>query len=161
MVYPVGISDEEKKDFPSFKSIEDWNAHPGSKLGMLIKLLQHLLSDNNVDHLTMENEGVVFPLQELPVSLSRSCKILVYYEYPTSNPTIVSAMNIHGIKPYVINSAIGPKKSNGVVQDFIRGTDIDRRVLLFSRVGAAGLNLACANVVILYVCFKLSHQHLY
>lgn len=157
-MYPVGISDEEKKEFPTFKSIEDWNAHPGSKLAMLINLLQHLLYDDNVDHPTVENEEVVFPpRQGEPKSQSR--KILVYYEYPTSTSTIVSALQVHGINPYIINGGIGPKKRDQAVQDFIQGIDVNRRVLLFSSVGAAGLNLACADVVILYVQFSLSHQH--
>jgi SNF2 family DNA or RNA helicase len=149
-VYPVGISDEEKKDFPCFKSIEEWNARPGSKLAMLIKLLQHLLSDDNIRQPSVENGEVIFPSRPDVVQCC-SRKILVYYEYPTSTSTIVSALQVHGIRPYVINGGIAAKKRDETVQDFIQSTDVDKRVLLFSRVGAAGLNLACAEVVILYV----------
>ena len=149
VVYPVGISDEEKKEFLLFKSVEQWNAHLGSKLSMLIKLLQHLLFNDNVNHPTVKNGDVVFPPQV--EHTSHSHKILVYYKYPTSTPTIVSTFQVHGINPHIINGAIKPNKRDETVQDFVRGTDVNQRVLLFSRVGAAGLNLACADVVILYV----------
>lgn len=38
-----------------------------------------------------------------------------------------------------------------VINEFVTSTDPEWRVLLFSSVGIAGLNLACADVLILYV----------
>lgn len=38
-----------------------------------------------------------------------------------------------------------------VVDEFVNGDDSDKRVMLFSSVGAVGLNLTCADVVIMLV----------
>jgi SNF2 family DNA or RNA helicase len=60
-------------------------------------------------------------------------------------------MHVNGIYPYVINGTMSMDARSRAVNDFIHSTDEGRRVLLFSSVGAAGLNLACADTVILYV----------
>ena len=68
-----------------------------------------------------------------------------------TTPSILSAMKVNDINPYVINGSMSVKERDEEVQNFISSNAPDRRVLLFSSVGAAGLNLACADVVILYV----------
>ncbi|KAM6488891.1 P-loop containing nucleoside triphosphate hydrolase protein [Amanita muscaria] len=153
IAYPVGSSEEDKRnDFPSFKSIEQWEKRPGSKLLVLIGLLKHLLKDDAIEHVKVEGSEVVYPPppQHEGAVPTRTRKILVYYEYPMTTPSIESAMIVNGIKPYVINGSMKVKERDEKVQAFVSGNDPDRRVLLFSSVGAAGLNLACADVVILY-----------
>ena len=120
---------------------------------MLINILKHLLSSDQAVHPQVVNRTITFPPLPEGHLPSKQRKILIYYEYPTSTPTIVSALHVNGIHPYVLNGGVPPKKRDEEVQSFISGTDVNRRVLLFSSVGAAGLNLACADVVILYVCF--------
>ncbi|KAK2464153.1 hypothetical protein APHAL10511_003846 [Amanita phalloides] len=80
MVYPIGTSDEDRKTFPTFASKAEWDAKPGSKLAMLIEILQHLLAADEVDHATVDNQRVVFP-PRLEQPEARKRKILVYYEY--------------------------------------------------------------------------------
>ncbi|KIL63772.1 hypothetical protein M378DRAFT_11866 [Amanita muscaria Koide BX008] len=153
IAYPVGSSDDDKRnDFPSFKSVEQWEKRPGSKLLVLIRLLKHLLQDDAIDHVKVEGSEVVYPPppQHEGAEPTRTRKILVYYEYPMTTPSIESAMIVNGVKPYVINGSMKVKERDERVQAFVSGNDPDRRVLLFSSVGAAGLNLACADVVILY-----------
>ena len=41
--------------------------------------------------------------------LSQKWKILIYYKYPVSTPTIILALCINGINPYVLNGGIPPK----------------------------------------------------
>jgi SNF2 family DNA or RNA helicase len=71
-----------------------------------------------------------------------------------TTPSIQSAMKVNGIIPFVINGSMKMKDRDETVQAFVSSADPDRRVLLFSSVGAAGLNLACADVVILYVSHR-------
>lgn len=65
--------------------------------------------------------------------------------------TLTQALRQFGIQPYVINGSMSPKAREDEVKAFIKTTEDGRRVLLFSQVGSVGLNLACANSVILYV----------
>ncbi|KAM6488893.1 P-loop containing nucleoside triphosphate hydrolase protein [Amanita muscaria] len=152
IAYPVGSSEEGKNDFPSFNSLGEWEKRPGSKLSVLIRLLRHLLSDDEIEHVSVDGSDVLFPMapQHEGREPTRSRKILIYYEYPMTTPSIQSAMNVNGIIPFVINGSMKMKDRDETVQAFVSSADPDRRVLLFSSVGAAGLNLACADVVILY-----------
>jgi hypothetical protein len=63
----------------------------------------------------------------------------------------LKAMRVHGVDPYIINGTLNAEARAHEVDRFIHSSEESRRVLLFSSVGAAGLNLACADVVILYV----------
>lgn len=58
---------------------------------------------------------------------------------------------MHGVDPFVINGSMTAEKRAVEVDAFIHSTEQQRRVLIFSSVGSTGLNLACADVVILYV----------
>ncbi|KAM6491331.1 P-loop containing nucleoside triphosphate hydrolase protein [Amanita muscaria] len=152
IAYPLGSTEDEKKKFPEFSTREQWLEKPGSKLRILIRLLQHLLQDDEIGHASVEGSEVIFPPapQVDGREPNRSRKILIYYEYPMTTPPIVSAMRVNGIIPYVINGSMKVKERDEEVQNFVSGIEPNRRVLLFSSVGAAGLNLACADVVILY-----------
>ena len=148
-MYPSGDLSSER--FPSFSSMDEWEKRPGTKLVTLMKLLQHLLSDDAVEPPTVIDGSIVYPSLPAGHSTSKTRKILVYYEYPMSTSTVESVMKLYGVVPFIINGAMKIKDRDNAVQRFIHSNDPDRRVLLFSSVGAAGLNLACADTVILFV----------
>ncbi len=129
----------------------EWEQRPATKLAALIQLLQHLLSDDAVEPPTVIDGSVVYPSLPAGPSTSQTRKILVYYEYPMSTTTMESVMKLYGIVPFVLNGSMKIKDRDDKVQKFIHSHDPNRRVLLFSSVGAAGLNLACADTVILFV----------
>ncbi|KAH7918095.1 hypothetical protein BV22DRAFT_1051967 [Leucogyrophana mollusca] len=75
-------------------------------------------------------------------------KILVYHEFPMMADLILSVFNLHNISALALNGTMTPKLRSEVVHQF--NTDPAVHVLLFSQVGAVGLNLTVADVVILF-----------
>ncbi|KAG1784565.1 P-loop containing nucleoside triphosphate hydrolase protein [Suillus plorans] len=75
-------------------------------------------------------------------------KILVYTEFPMMVPLLSSVLKLHNIVPLTLNGSHGMDERNEIVKKF--NTDPSARVLLFSNVGAVGLNLTVASVVILF-----------
>ncbi|KAH7916920.1 hypothetical protein BV22DRAFT_1052820, partial [Leucogyrophana mollusca] len=75
-------------------------------------------------------------------------KILVYHEFPMMADLILSVFTVHNISALALNGTMTPKLRGEVVHQF--NTDPAVQVLLFSQVGAVGLNLTVADVVILF-----------
>jgi SNF2 family DNA or RNA helicase len=76
-------------------------------------------------------------------------KILVYIEFPMMAPLLLSILKLFNIIPLIIHGGHGAEERNETVEKF--RTDPHARVLIFSSVGAVGLNLTVASVVILFV----------
>ncbi|KAF8872160.1 hypothetical protein BD779DRAFT_1679866 [Infundibulicybe gibba] len=139
--------------YPTFTSIEEWKKLPGTKLQTLLSILQHLLIDDSVEHASVDEHGeLVLPQTSIPDGCqpTRARKILVYHEFPMMEKTIRSALSVHGINTFCINGSYSANQRARQVSEFTSSTDPDWRVFLFSSVGATGLNLACADVVILF-----------
>ncbi|KAG0694385.1 hypothetical protein DFH29DRAFT_1006383 [Suillus ampliporus] len=66
-------------------------------------------------------------------------KILVYTEFPMMVPLLSSVLKLHNIVPLTLNGSHGVDERNEIVKKF--NADPSARVLLFSSVGAVGLNL--------------------
>ncbi|KAG2029691.1 P-loop containing nucleoside triphosphate hydrolase protein, partial [Suillus americanus] len=75
-------------------------------------------------------------------------KILVYIEFPMMAPLLISVLTLHNIVPLVIHGGHGIDERNETVQTF--HSDPKARILIFSSVGAVGLNLTAASVVVLF-----------
>ncbi|KAG0693135.1 P-loop containing nucleoside triphosphate hydrolase protein, partial [Suillus ampliporus] len=75
-------------------------------------------------------------------------KILVYIEFPMMAPLLVSVLKLYNIFPLVIHGGHGIEERNETVKKF--HSDPQARILIFSSVGAVGLNLTAASVVILF-----------
>ncbi|KAG1727539.1 P-loop containing nucleoside triphosphate hydrolase protein [Suillus lakei] len=75
-------------------------------------------------------------------------KILVYTEFPMMEPLITSILTMHNIFPLTLNGTHTVQERNEIIHKFT--TVPEERVLLFSAVGAVGLNLTVANIVILF-----------
>ncbi|KAG1748546.1 hypothetical protein EDB19DRAFT_1825600 [Suillus lakei] len=76
-------------------------------------------------------------------------KILVYIEFPMMAPLLVSVLKLFNIIPLVIHGGHGIEECNETVQRF--HTDLKARILIFSSIGAIGLNLNVASIVILFM----------
>ncbi|KAJ8488876.1 hypothetical protein ONZ45_g13793 [Pleurotus djamor] len=129
--YPVFLSNGETEDGLKYEDV------PSTKLNMLIAILQHLLSHDDIGHL---EEG-----QKPP----QTRKIIVNHHFTMQVPMIVSVLNFHGINVFIINGSQKQPERERILHEFINGTDPAWRVLLFSSVGGVGLNLTCADVVIM------------
>ncbi|KAG1727537.1 P-loop containing nucleoside triphosphate hydrolase protein [Suillus lakei] len=75
-------------------------------------------------------------------------KILVYTEFPMMEPLITSVLKLHNISALPLNGTHTVEERNETIHKFT--TDPEERVLLLSNVGAVGLNLTVANVIILF-----------
>ncbi|KAG1720855.1 P-loop containing nucleoside triphosphate hydrolase protein, partial [Suillus paluster] len=86
------------------------------------------------------------PMKDLMTKGTR--KILVYIEFPMMAPLLVSVLKLFNIIPLVIHGGHGIEERNETVQKF--HSDPKARLLIFSSVGAVGLNLTAASIVILF-----------
>ncbi|KAG2124639.1 hypothetical protein DEU56DRAFT_916989 [Suillus clintonianus] len=146
--------------YPTVKTLEEWSNVRSTKVDVLVTLLTwHLESDGhpvhefNVDSNFGKDEGQeVYPNarnQEFPHLMSMGKrKILVYTEFPMMVPLLSSGLKLHNIVPLTLNGSHGVDERNEIVKKF--NADPSARVLLFSSVGAVGLNLTVASVVILF-----------
>jgi TATA-binding protein-associated factor len=135
--------------------MDEWEKRPGTKLLALMELLWHLLSNDDAKPPTVTDGAIVYPSLPAGCAASQQRKILVYYEYPMSTATIQSVMKLYGIIPFILNGNMKMQDRDDAVQKFIHTKDPAQRVLLFSSVGAAGLNLACADTVVLFVSYQI------
>ncbi|TFK64365.1 P-loop containing nucleoside triphosphate hydrolase protein [Pluteus cervinus] len=151
----IGFPGASKGNFPHFRTKEDWEKSPGGKLAFTIKLLQHCLRHDKAPPPTVNSDGdVEFPgLPESPSgseSATPERKILMYHEFPMMAHTIASALEVNGIKCYVVNGSMTITERNQTLRKYVDNVDPSVRVLLLSSVGITGLNLACASIVIFY-----------
>ncbi|KAL0952272.1 hypothetical protein HGRIS_006562 [Hohenbuehelia grisea] len=150
---PEDLSD----GYPELSDMEEYNPLRSTKLDVLCDLLQHLLSDDtrHFPSYSVEEKKIVFPaLPPAPENGVRpqSRKVLVYHEFPTMLRPILSIMKLNGITPIPFNGTMKQAGRDAAVERFIQSDEPDSCVLLFSSVGATGLNLVRADVVILLDC---------
>ncbi|KAG9308933.1 P-loop containing nucleoside triphosphate hydrolase protein [Chiua virens] len=86
--------------------------------------------------------------QEMPQLKNGSRKVLVYHEFAMMAPLILSILKVYGVDAAAINGTQTVEERDRTVLAF--QNDKKCRVLLFSNVGAVGLNLTAATVVILF-----------
>ncbi|KAF9491153.1 hypothetical protein BDN71DRAFT_1510617 [Pleurotus eryngii] len=126
---------------------------PSSKLDTLGLILNHLLKHDDIEHPTQDKDSHFIwpaapPVPEGQVAPRRR-RILVYHEFTMMVSTISSILAYKGIKTLIMNGTLAREDRDQVIDDFVNGDDPERRVLLFSSVGSVGLNLTCADVVIM------------
>ncbi|KAG1718438.1 P-loop containing nucleoside triphosphate hydrolase protein, partial [Suillus lakei] len=154
--------------YPVVKSLDEWDTLRSTKVDTLIKLLAwHLESDDhatfNIEEDTAKDE-IPPPSNQLadtpparpnaeyiamPDLMTRGTrKILVYIEFPMMAPLLLSLLKLHNIDALIIHGGHGTEERNDTVLQF--HSDPKARVLIFSSVGAVGLNLTAATVVVLF-----------
>lgn len=173
MVFPH----HQSPTYPVVKSLAEWDTLRSTKVDTLIKLLAwHLESDDhdtfNIDEETPKDD-IPPPSNQLvdtpparpnaeyiamPDLMTRGTrKILVYIEFPMMAPLLLSLLKLHNIDALIIHGGHGAEERNETVLQF--HSDPKARVLIFSSVGAVGLNLTAATVVVLFVSFHCSSPH--
>jgi SNF2 family DNA or RNA helicase len=153
-------------------SMDDYLREASSKLKALMSIIKHHLEDKDVPPLFYRREdGAVIPgpALEQPVAL-RKRKFLVFalYQLPrlvikkvsvilhciySTHPCWFEVFELHGIKYQEYDGAMAPKARNEALKAFEQDEDIS--ILLMSNVGAVGLNITRASVVIFLVCLGL------
>ncbi|KIJ57836.1 hypothetical protein HYDPIDRAFT_34751, partial [Hydnomerulius pinastri MD-312] len=150
--------------YPVVENMQEYRDHPSPKMDMLISILYHHLSTDDVDpvhfhkdlrctkdratgqcHALWRTESDRSPR---PLTEIGTTKILVYHQFPMMVPLITSILRLFNINVLVLNGTQTAEERVEVVKKF--NTDPQARVLLFSAVGAVGLNLTAAHIVILF-----------
>lgn len=137
------------------KSLEEWNGSPtkSMKLDVLAKLLTYHLESDGRQPLTIDESG-----RSLVPNLAFKAgnthpdepdRIVVFSAFVTSNQAIVDILDLHGIHALELNGQTPMKKRKDILDDFRSSVGTKgARVLILSGVGMVGLNLACANIMV-------------
>ncbi|KAG2045712.1 hypothetical protein BDR06DRAFT_1015378 [Suillus hirtellus] len=138
-------------------SLEAWDKgpHKSVKLDVLGQLVSYHLMEDDRPPLEMDEKGRVLvpnPGFQTPASVSDKKdpdRIVVYSAFPSSNQAILDILDLHGILAVELNGKTPMHRRKAVLESFRVSTrESGPRVLILSGVGAVGLNLACANIMI-------------
>ncbi|KAG1905166.1 P-loop containing nucleoside triphosphate hydrolase protein [Suillus fuscotomentosus] len=160
---------------PNYPPVADWDEYNevrSTKVDYLMTLLRwHLISDDNGVYKDLDKElteeeqkklddeydkdtdpdfiGDYAIDKELPELMSMGTKkILVYTEFTMMAPLLLSILKMHDIEALSLNGTLTADERNETIRRF--NTVPEDRVLLFSTVGAVGLNLTVATIVVLF-----------
>lgn len=100
-------------------------------------------------------DGAGFPNSDS--SITDPDKIVVYCAFPSSNDIVIQALNLHNISCLPFSGKMSPLERQDIINTFKRGGPGDPRVLLLSPCGLVGLNLPCANFLVIVVSSTISH----
>jgi hypothetical protein len=149
-------------------NIEDWNTNTaqGADLQTAVNVEEPIASaldanpmDQSDGYVPQQSNNTITGkvnaryVEMLDLMTMGKRKILVYMEFPMMAPLLVSVLQLYNIVPLIIHGGHGIDERNETVQKF--STDPAARILIFSNVGALGLNLTAASIVILFV--SLTH----
>ncbi|KAF7416476.1 hypothetical protein PC9H_002742 [Pleurotus ostreatus] len=146
------------EDWPVFdkhgnSKIGHYDDISSTKLDLVARLVLHLLSHDEIEHPTLADGQVVFPPPPPPAFLGqrppRKRKVLIYHEFSMMAMTIETVFRMKGIGVLVLNGLMNKQDRERVIDDFVHSDAAEHRVLLFSSIGAVGLNLTCADTVIM------------
>ncbi|KAG0693276.1 hypothetical protein DFH29DRAFT_1007449 [Suillus ampliporus] len=143
------------------ESLDQWGQCRSTKVDQLITLTTwHLISDDHQVYKDLDKDDRDQTDQDPKELLNEinadhpnlmtmgTRKVLIYMEFPMMAPLIVSVLKLYNIHAMTLNGGHTVDERNEIVRKF--NTDPAARVLLFSNVGAVGLNLTVANIVILF-----------
>ncbi|EJF55641.1 hypothetical protein DICSQDRAFT_73286 [Dichomitus squalens LYAD-421 SS1] len=147
------------------ETLEEWEANKSSKLDIAVKLLLHHLGTDNRPPMKMDDKRTnsLVPnttfVPTTPPSDAGPDRIVVYVAFPQNNNLIAQVLKLHGIECYAVNGLKSQGNRDKALGEFQQSERGGRRVLLLSNVGAVGLNIPGANILI--VLDQLwSHQEL-
>ncbi|CAL1698687.1 unnamed protein product [Somion occarium] len=133
-----------------FSTIEEFNENPSTKLRFLVRILQwHLEVDNRLPLLVNEHGELVDPQGPPGVCVNGlPDKIIVYSAFIENNTVISQLFDAFGIKHLMINGSQALTTRTDTINKFRSGERDDSRVMLITKVGATGLNMAFANILV-------------
>ncbi|KAI6116603.1 P-loop containing nucleoside triphosphate hydrolase protein [Pisolithus croceorrhizus] len=136
-------------------TLQEWKGEKCStKLDILAQIVAHHLSADNALPFLVDDDGMTLRTDESRTTASVASKepdrIIIFSAFPSSNAAIIDVLKLHGIRALELHGKIGPPKRKSVLNEFRSSTrDAGARVLILSQVGMVGLNLACANIMII------------
>jgi hypothetical protein len=162
-----------KDEIPMFDSLEEWQSHKSTKIDICALMCLHLISRDDAPRMIFKDGQVIFPKVAIPLpgeEVSQDTKVLIYLEFPSFGPLVrrvcildlplspsaepTQVFDLYKIRHLFIDGRSTYDQRAKAIKTFNEDPTI--RVLFFSSVGATGLNLTVARVVIFLVCFFYS-----
>jgi SNF2 family DNA or RNA helicase len=157
--------------YPIFVRMEDWEESGSTKLNNLVSIIQHILSRDDMLPVSFEDGQPFFPQAPPTEAFTQDVKIVVYQEFVALSSLIKSVrskdifcaralilllqvFDLFKIPVLSISGRTTMEQRAKIIEIF--NTEPSPCVLIFSKVGAVGLNLTRANVVIILVSFETS-----
>ncbi|KAH6893874.1 P-loop containing nucleoside triphosphate hydrolase protein [Coprinopsis sp. MPI-PUGE-AT-0042] len=132
---------------PTFDTLAAWEENGSTKIKLLVSVIRHILSRDDMPLIYLDNDEIVFPPAPDSLQLSQTVKAVVYMEFPIFIGLVKSVFALHGIKGLAISGRTTMEQRSSIVRKF--NNDAEHRVLIFSKVGSTGLNLTRASYVVL------------
>ena len=145
---------------------DGYEEDPSMKLSSLVSIcLQHLKADNRLP-LMVDPEtrnGLIENGEEYPFpsisdlspahrsAVSDPDKIVVYACFPSQSIYIQHVLNLYGVKSLFYNGTQTMAERAASLEAFRRSGRDGPRILILSGVGIYGLNVACANILVIVV----------
>lgn len=130
------------------------------KLSAVIDIIRYHLAQDNQPVLRVEasdraqlqlGPDPTFTPPKLPHSSLGPDKIVIFSAFTKNVPRIREVLLLHNIAFSTYNGSMNAMQRKDTIKDF--RTANGPRVLLMSKVGSQGLNLDCANILIVLVSF--------
>ncbi|KAF5345577.1 hypothetical protein D9756_011032 [Leucocoprinus leucothites] len=148
----VGYAKEDPAEpCPTFKTLAEWEPVKSTKMDICARICSHYLTHDDVDDVKFENGQALFTpvIMEPGKEYSRKRRIIIYSEFTSMAPLLRNVLQLYGLKTLSINGKISFEERDKRVKRLYDEND-DSRILIFSSVGSAGLNLAVADIVIFF-----------
>ncbi|KAF9444080.1 hypothetical protein P691DRAFT_678274 [Macrolepiota fuliginosa MF-IS2] len=148
----VGYAKEDPADpWPTFKTREEWDPVKSTKMDVCGRISFHYLTRDDVPDVEFHDGKLVLPeVPPLPEKdIRKTRRIIIYAEFASMAPLLQNVLQLHGVECLIINGTMSFDQRDRRVKEFYSDKH-PARVLVFSSVGCAGLNLAIADVVIFF-----------
>ncbi|KAG1894055.1 P-loop containing nucleoside triphosphate hydrolase protein [Suillus fuscotomentosus] len=135
-------------------TLEEWKKDPSRKLDILAQVLcWHLEYDGRLPLCVLNDALVVSsadPEAAAGVTDSMPCdKMLVYCAFPSSYTQVLKVLELNHISTLQIHGKLSASARTDIIAQFKSSRRDGPRVLIISNVGLTGLNLPCANILII------------
>ncbi|KAG6852776.1 hypothetical protein C0991_009199 [Blastosporella zonata] len=147
----VGYMKENPDDaYPTFKSLDEWQMKKGTKLDVAARICQHYMSADDVpDVFFVDGQPIFLPCPAPTKVTSHRRRLIIFANFSSMAGLVKNVLEIHGVPCLVINGKIAVTTRDKIVKQFYDDKH-PARVLIISSVGAAGLNLSIADVVLFF-----------
>ncbi|KAG5719786.1 DNA repair protein rhp26 [Termitomyces sp. T112] len=136
--------------YPTFKTLQDWQAVRTTKLDVAARICAHYTSRDDVHHVSFSDGLPVFPPPPpITAGITKTRRILMFAYFSSMVPLFQNVLSLYNVPTLAINGKISVAKRDKIVKTFYNDSQ-PARVLIISSVGSAGLNLTCADVIIFF-----------
>ncbi|KIK38068.1 hypothetical protein CY34DRAFT_91603, partial [Suillus luteus UH-Slu-Lm8-n1] len=136
-------------------SLDEWKKDPSRKLDVLAQVIcWHQALDGRPplhvvdDRLTVSPANSNVTTSSIAASIPRD-KIIVYCAFPSSYTQVLKVLELNGVQTLQIHGKLSTSTRTDIISQFKSSGRDGPRVLIMSNIGLTGLNLPCANILII------------